>query len=171
MLARADDFLLDRVFQPLLERLGVTDRLAEVSRPIKETAAITFVVAAGWALATQDTNIGGLVAFVLFGCGFGVLGEMSHMLSMRFNPPRIGRPNQLRLTFQGLRRFSLVIVPIVMGLQVADSFVGAPKLHHTIWLVGLMLSMLGLYIVSAQPRPPVTKQQEEADRWMATNPT
>lgn len=154
MLGRVDDFLIDRVFQPM------ADRMAERCSPLRLGATCleqSFLIAMvligldalGGRLSWGWAGVWGMLYLV--GGGFLVrfIGRTDRYL-------RLGRVNPLRLVHRGPRLFVLVLAPFDLLRLVALS--SEPWASKAMALACLVLMVGGMFFSACQKLPPAERK-------------
>lgn len=159
-LTQADLWLLDRVFQPVSERLGERPSAFDVGLSL-QLGAVVFELAADMALyAAGMLDIwGGLYDGASCACGiwFYVFVSRQRVLV------RPGRLNPLRLTYRMLRLFGLgFAVWSVISATLSDA---EGALSYGLSALSNVAFVAGLYMVSCQPPPPGQRRTARAGRW------
>lgn len=156
---RADTWLLDRVFQPFADRLPERVPAVELGMSL-QLGAILFYAAAVIAV----TVMGHLSLFdSLFNVLIWCVGLSFYMGINRMRRlVRPGQANPLRPMLAGLRPLS---IPLLV-LAAWQSSVALPPLALSSWLMTLsdLIFVLGLYLISCEPRPPMRQAQTRNGR-------
>ncbi len=163
-LTRADDMLLDRVFQPVADRLGDRPDAFDVGMSL-QIGAIVFLLAAdgallavhrlGWAGAAWD----GLSA----AAGVWFYRVMLVWRGM----VREGHANPLRPVYRPLRLFALVYA-LFSVWQIATAL-PSDRLAMVFDAASNLTFVAGMYFIACERRPPVRKAAVPASPWKATS--
>jgi hypothetical protein len=148
-LIRIDEFLLDRVFQPITNRLGDKPSAFDVGISL-ELGAVVLEVAADAALFAigQLSWSAGLWDGFSCACGMWFYVFMVRQRSL----VRPGRPNPLRLMYRSMRLLAL-------GFALYSVFASATSeptgtLAYAFNALSNFAFVAGMYLISCQPRPP-----------------
>ena len=136
VLGRLDEFLLERVFQPMADAMAGSSTPAEAARCCV-TGAMVFILAkmlAGAAFALPNWTV--LLDLLTLWAGMAVLRSLSHASGSRFNP--------LRDQFALARRV-LALVTILLAL------LGTRSLVQSFSLMQCLLWCMTLYFASCTP--------------------
>ena len=153
-LNRADIWLLDKVFQPLADRLGESPSAFDVGLSL-QLGAVVFQLAADLALYAAGVLDAwtGLYDGLSCACGVWFYVHIGRQRSL----VQTGRLNPLRLLYQALRLFGLgfalwsVISSLLDGADAA--------LSNGLSALSNIAFVAGLYMVSCQPRPPAQRRR------------
>jgi hypothetical protein len=156
-LIKLDEFLLDRVFQPLTDRLGEKPSAFDVGISL-ELGAVVLELAADAALfAIHQLSItGGL--WDGFSCACGMWFYVFMVRQRALVKP--GRPNPLRLMYRSLRLLAL-------GFALYSVFAAATSdpggtLSYVFNALSNFAFVAGMYLISCQPRPPGWRAAQKA---------
>jgi len=156
-LTKLDEFLLDRVFQPLTDRLGDKPSAFDVGISL-ELGAVVLELAADATLFA----IGQLSLSAGLWDGFScACGMWFYVFMVRQRPlVRAGRPNPLRLIYRSLRLLAL-------GFALWSVFAAATsdplgRLSYAFNALSNFAFVAGMYLISCQPRPPGWRLAQKA---------
>ena len=148
-LTRIDEILLDRVFQPIADRLrekpsafdiGISLELGAVVLELAADAALFAVGRLGWSEGLYDG----------FSCACGMWFYV--FMSRQRSLVRPGTPNPLRLMYRSMRLLALgFALWSVFAAATSDRF-GA--LAYELSAISNLAFVAGMYLISCQPRPP-----------------
>jgi hypothetical protein len=148
-LTAIDDWLLDRVFQPVADRLG--ERLSAFDLGLSlQLGAVVFDLAADAALFAAG----------LLGVGDGIYDGLSCAGGVWFyalvakQRPLVGqgRPNPLRVLYRSLRLLALGLTAWSLLSGAASDAAGA--LSDGLSALSALAFVAGMYFISCQPRLP-----------------
>lgn len=148
-LTKLDDFLLDRAFQPVTDRLMGKPSAFDVGMSLEmgavvlEMAADCVLFAAGWLTWNAALWDG-------FSCACGIwlyvfMGRQRHLV-------RPGVYNPLRFMYRSLRLLALMFA--VWSAVDAAMQTGRGALAYALSALSNIAFVAGMYFVSCQPRPP-----------------
>ena len=150
---RADNWLLERVFQPLADRFGEKPSAFDIGMSMQLGAVVldgAFVIAI---FAAGDLSVGS----VLWNGLTWAFGLAFYLSINRMRPlVRPGHANPLRFMLQGFRPLS---VPFLLySLFQAGTAHPPVRLAMQFSALANLVFVIGLYLVSTQPRPPRQRQ-------------
>jgi hypothetical protein len=148
-LVRADEFLLDRVFQPLTDRLGERPSAFDVGISL-ELGAVVMEVAADVALYLIGQLSWSAGLWDGFSCACGMWFYV-FMMRQRFLV-RPGHANPLRLMYRSLRLLALGFAIWSLFAAATSGPLGA--LSYAFNAFSNFAFVTGMYFISCQPRPP-----------------
>lgn len=149
---QADAWLLDHVFQPMADRLPERLPAIELGMSFQLGAILFYGVSVALMLILGQMSLGDSVFNVLIWC----VGLSFFIGITRARPlVRPGQPNPLRPMLQGMRPISIPFM-VLAAVQGANA---PPSLALASWFMTLsdVVFVLGIYLISCQPRPPSRK--------------
>jgi len=151
---RADSWLLERIFQPVADRLGDRPTAFDVGMSLQlgaivlDAAAVIAIFMAGD--LSVDSALWNGLAWAL-GCAF-------YLSIHRMRPlVRPGHANPLRFMLQGFRPLSIPF--LVYSLYQAASSERPFMLAMQFNALANLVFVVGLYLVSTEPKPPRQRQR------------
>ncbi|WP_428390703.1 hypothetical protein [Lichenicoccus sp.] len=150
---RADNWILDRVFQPMADRLGEKPTAFEIGMSM-QLGAIVLDAAAVIAIFM----VGGLsIDSALWNGLMWALGFAFYLSINRMRPlVRPGHANPLRFMLQGFRPLS---IPFLLYSAVQAALAHPPfQMAMQFNALANLVFVIGLYMVSTQPKPPRQRQ-------------
>jgi hypothetical protein len=164
-IARADDFLLDRVFQPVADRCQGRPTAFDLGMSL-EIGSVVFLLAADIALfaAGQLGWLGAVWDGLCCGCGAWFYRVMLQWRGM----VREGRPNPLRPLYRPVRVLTIAYTAYSFWLVAVVDREG--RLSAVFNSASNLAFLVGLYLISCQPRPPVRRRAPEASPWQVLAP-
>ena len=148
-----DMWLLDRVFQPLVDRLPERPSGFDIGLSLQLGAVVLSAAAIVALIATGMVGfLNGLsnVVIWLFGVAF-------YAGNSRLRPLiRPGHANPLRLMLQGMRPLSIPF--LAYGIWVMVTAPPALAMAFRFNMLADLLYVIGLYVISCQPRPPAYRR-------------
>ncbi|GBQ85048.1 hypothetical protein AA0535_0660 [Asaia krungthepensis NRIC 0535] len=149
---RADLWLLDRVFQPVADRLPEKTPAADVGMSLQLGAILFFlaaiVVLSFCGLASLGSSVFNILNWLIFCAFFLSITKMRQLV-------RPGQANPLRSLLLGMRPLTIVFLIISLWGGVSDP--GALMLVDLFMILSNLIFTVGLYLLSCQPRPPVRR--------------
>ena len=150
---KADSWLLDRVFQPVADRLGEKPTAFDVGMSLQlgaivlDAAAVVAIFMVG-GLSIDSALWNGL----MWALGFAFYLSINRMRPMM----RPGHANPLRFMLQGFRPLSVpfMLYSTFQAVTAHRPFLMAMQFNALANLV----FVIGLYLVSTQPKPPRQRQ-------------
>lgn len=149
---RADAWLLDRVFQPVADRLPEKLPAVELGMSFQLGAILFYAVAVILVIVLGHLSLGDCVFNILI----WLVGLAFFIGISRVRPlVRPGQANPLRPMLAGLRPLSIPLLVYAAW----QSFVAHPPLALSAWFMTMsdLVFVLGLYLISCQPRPPMRR--------------
>lgn len=150
---RADSWLLERIFQPIADRLGEKPTAFDIGMSLQlgaivlDAAAVIAIFMAG-GLSIDSALWNGLT----WALGFAFYLSINRMRPL----VRPGHANPLRFMLQGFRPLS---VPFMLYSAVQAAFARPPFLMAMQFnALANLVFVVGLYLVSTQPKPPHQRQ-------------
>jgi hypothetical protein len=156
-LTKLDDFLLDRVFQPLTDRLGDRPSAFDIGISL-ELGAVVLEVAADAALFAVGRLTVGAGLWDGFSCACGMWFYV-FMVRQR-SLVRPGHANPLRLMYRSLRLLALGFALWSVFAAITAEPLGV--LSYALNAVSNLVFVAGMYLISCQPRPPGWRAAERA---------
>ncbi|MCQ9155450.1 hypothetical protein [Acidomonas methanolica] len=153
---QADAWLLDTVFQPIADRLPERLPAVELGLSFQLGAILFYGASIGLMMVVGHMSFGDSVFNVLVWCvGLAFFVGISRVRSL----VRPGQPNPLRPMLAGMRPLSIPFM-IIAAVQGANA---PPPLMMSSWFMTLsdVVFVLGLYLISCQPRPPSRQATRE----------
>ncbi|WP_438381791.1 hypothetical protein ABHV46_12955 [Asaia sp. BMEF1] len=152
---QADLWLLDRVFQPVSDRLPERLPSAELGMSLQLGAIVFFLAAILIISFCGYTSLGGsvfnILNWVLFVAFYLGIMRMRQLV-------RPGQANPLRSLLLGMRPLNVAFLIYSLWRGVTGS--GALMLVDLFMIVSNLIFAMGLYFVSCQPRPPVRRRSQ-----------
>ena len=148
-LVAADEWLLDRVFQPITDRLGERPSGFDVGMSLQLGAVVLGVAADAVLLAIGLLSVtDGVYDGLSCACGLWFYVFMARQRSL----VRPGRANPLRLTYRAMRLLALgfALWSLVSSVQ-SDA---SAALSYGLSALSNLAFVAGMYLISCQPRPP-----------------
>ena len=150
---RADTWLLERVFQPMADRLGDKPSAFEIGMSLQlgaivlDAAAVVAIFMVG-GLSVESALWNGL----MWALGFAFYLSINKMRPL----VRPGHANPLRFMLQGFRPLSVpfMLYSLFQAATAHRPFLMAMQFNALANLV----FVIGLYMVSVQPKPPRQRQ-------------
>ncbi|AOX20216.1 hypothetical protein [Kozakia baliensis] len=154
-----DGWLLDNVFQPIADRLPERTPAVEVGMSCQLGAILFYAASVVLMIIMGHLSLGDAMFNVLIWC----VGLAFFIGISRARPlVKPGQPNPLRPMLAGMRPLSIPFL-----LLAAWQGVSAPSnLALSSWFMTLsdLVFVLGLYLISCQPRPPSRKESRSRSR-------
>ncbi len=148
-LAAGDEWLLDRVFQPLTDRLGERPSAFDVGMSLQLGAVVLGLAADVVLYLTGLLGVGDAVWDGLScACGLWFYRFMSRQRGM----VRPGRANPLRIAYRSMRLLALGFAAWSVVSSVQSDLSGA--LSYALSALSNLAFVAGMYMISCQPRPP-----------------
>ncbi|GBR22100.1 hypothetical protein [Asaia spathodeae] len=152
---QADLWLLDRVFQPVSDRLPEKLPSAELGMSLQLGAIVFFLAAIVILSISGYASIGdsvfNILNWVLFVAFYLAIMRMRGLV-------KPGQANPLRSMLFGMRPLNVGF--LIYSLWVGVTGNGALMLASLFMIVSNMIFTMGLYFVSCQPRPPVRRRSQ-----------
>lgn len=149
---QADLWLLDKIFQPVSDRLPERLSAAELGMSLQLGAILFFLAAIAILIFTGATSLSGsmfnILNWVLFVCFYMAIQRMRPLV-------RAGQANPLRSFLLGMRPLGIVWLGVSLWNGVSGS--GLIMLVDLFINITNLIFVVGLYFVSCQPRPPARR--------------
>ncbi|MBE7212868.1 MAG: hypothetical protein INR65_17790 [Gluconacetobacter diazotrophicus] len=150
---RFDAFLLDRVFQPVVDRLPERPSGFDIGMSLQLGAVVL-----------DAASLVAMLALGRMGFGTGLWNAMTwlfaaffYMSIQRMRPlVRPGHANPLRFMLQGLRPLSIPFALYSLWIMHGATLAMALALEFN--ALANVIYVLGLYLISCQPRPPAYRR-------------
>ena len=148
-LCAADAWLLDRVFQPITDRLGERPSAFDVGMSLQLGAVVLGLAADAVLFAVGLLTVSdGVYDGLSCACGLWFYVFMSRQRGL----VRPGRANPLRLAYRSMRLLALgFALWSLVGSVGSDA---SAALSYGLSALSNILFVAGMYLISCQPRPP-----------------